>query len=37
MEDVKTQKTPEGLEIPVPEREDGEDDLRKLIQSEKKS
>ena len=36
-EDAETQKTPQGLEIPVPAREDGEDDLRKLIQPEKKS
>ena len=31
-----TQKTPSGLEIPVPTRKDVEDDLRKLVQPEKK-
>jgi hypothetical protein len=31
-----TQKTPKGLEIPVPKRKDVEDDLRKLVQPKKK-
>ena len=35
-EDAETQKTPQGLEIPVPKRKDVEGDLRKLIQPEKK-
>ena len=35
-EDAPKQKTPKGLEIPVPKRKDVEDDLRKLVQPEKK-
>ena len=35
-EDTPKQKTPKGLEIPVPKRKDVEDDLRKLVQPEKK-
>jgi hypothetical protein len=32
-----TQKTPGGLEIPVPKRKDVDDALRKIAQPEKKS
>ena len=35
-EDTPKQKTTKGLEIPVPQRKDAEDDLRKLVQPEKK-
>ena len=35
-EGEETQTTPTGLEIPVPKRKDVEDDLRKLVQPEKK-
>ena len=35
-EDAPTQKTPKGLEIPVPKRKDVMDALRKLVQPAKK-
>ena len=35
-EDTPKQKTPDGLEIPVPKRKDVDDGLRKLVQPEKK-
>ena len=35
-EDAQKQETPKGLEIPVPKRKDVEEDLRKLVQPERK-